>query len=390
PLSPSVARATVRVAPDALPQDDAYHFVLAPGSDLPVLVLEDGPSRGRSLYLERALAIGHRPRFRVQTKDVGQLRSDDLVPGLLVVLNDSVPAAAAARLLHEFVERGGGLLVVLGDPAAGPWPAEAAGLLPGGLGPAVDRSSDWGATLAYVDYGHPIFELFRGPHSGDFSSARFFRYRGLEAASGVLARFDDGAPALASRTAGKGRVLVWTSSIDTSRNDLALQPVFLPFLHQLVRYASSYTESPVSYTVGDALDLSRVGPPGASGITVVDPAGERARLAERAPGVELTAPGFYEVRPEAGGALLAVAAVNADRAESDLTTMDPEELAAAVTRADGNDRGVRREAGLSTADEESRQALWRYVLMAALLLLAAETVLSNRLTAQARAQVRVP
>jgi Aerotolerance regulator N-terminal/von Willebrand factor type A domain len=390
PLPPSVARATVRLAPDALPEDDAFHFVLAPGSDLPVLVLEDGPSRGRSLYLERALAIGHRPRFRVQTKDVAQLRSDDLAPGLLVVLDDSVPTPAAARLLHDFVERGGGLLVVLGDPAAGPWPAEAASLLPGGLGPAVDRSADWGATLAYVDYGHPIFELFRGPHSGDFSSARFFRYRGLDAASGVLARFDDGAAALASRAIGKGRVLAWTSSIDTSRNDLALQPVFLPFLHQLVQYASGYAESPVSYTVGDALDLSRVARPGGGAVAILDPAGLRSPLAERASGVELTAPGFYELRPAAGGALLAVAAVNADRAESDLTTMDPEELAAAVTRADGGARGVRTGPALSTADEESRQALWRYVLMAALLLLAAETVLSNRLTAQARAGVRVP
>jgi len=43
PLPPAVARATVRVTPDALAQDDAFHFVLAPGGDLPVLVLENGP-----------------------------------------------------------------------------------------------------------------------------------------------------------------------------------------------------------------------------------------------------------------------------------------------------------------------------------------------------------
>ena len=102
-----------------------------------------------------------------------------------------------------------------------------------------------------------MFELFRGPHSGDFSSARFFRYRKLDAKEGVLSRFDDGAVALAGRSVGKGRVVVWTSSIDTAWNDLALQPVFLPFLHQLARHTASHVESPAWHTVGEALDLSR-------------------------------------------------------------------------------------------------------------------------------------
>src|SRR3981081_4603931 len=71
-----------------------------------------------------------------------------------------------------------------GAPAPGQ--GEAPSLLRGPLGAAADRSADWGATLAYLDYGHPVFEMFRGPHSGDFSSARFFRYRRLEAKDGVL------------------------------------------------------------------------------------------------------------------------------------------------------------------------------------------------------------
>ena len=45
---------------------------------------------------------------------------------------------------------------------------------------------------------------------------------------------------------------------------------------------------------------------------------------------------------------------------------------------------------LSTDVQETRQALWRYLLMAAFLLLAAETVLSNRMPARARALVKEP
>jgi hypothetical protein len=392
PLPPAVARATVRVTPDALAQDDAFHFVLAPGGDLPVLVLENGPPRGRSLYLQRALAIGHRPRFRVELKDVAQLRPEDLHPGMLVVLNDAPPpGGAVGKRLREFVERGGGLLVVLADrstPAA--WPADAASLLPGPFGAAVDRSADWGATLAYVDYGHPVFDLFRGPHSGDFSSARFFRYRKLDAKEGVLSRFDDGAVALAARTAGKGRVLVWTSSIDTAWNDLALQPVFLPFLHQLARYSASHTESPASHTVGEALDLSRDAALQKDGATTLTPTGERSRLPAGSKGLELTEPGFYEVRASAGGPALQVAAVNVDRAESDLAAMDPEELAGAVTHQGRGAAATRAEPALTTDEQESRQALWQYLLMAAFLLLATETVLSNRLSTRARSLVRTP
>jgi hypothetical protein len=387
PLPPGTARATVRVAPDALAEDDAFHFVLAPGGDLPVLALENGPPRGRSLYLQRALSIGHRPRFRVEAKDVAQLRAEDLAPGMLVVLNDAAPPAGATAVrLREFVNAGGGLLVVLGEQsAASAWSGETAGLLPGPFGPAVDRSAEWGATLAYVDYTHPVFEIFRGPHSGDFSTSRFFRYLRLDARDGVLARFDDGAPALAAKDVGKGRVMVWTSSLDTSWNDLALQPVFLPFLHQLVRYTARHVDTPASYMVGEALDLSREPLLRKGDAAALSPTGERTRLASGTAGLELQAPGFYELRPAAGGAPFQVAAVNVDRAESDLAAMDPEELVAAVHRGAPGGPGPRAEPALTTDERESRQGLWWYLLMAALVLLAAETMVSNRLASRVSA-----
>jgi hypothetical protein len=391
PLPPTAARATVRVDPEALPADDAFHLVLAPGGDLPVLVLENGPPRGRSLYVERALAIGHRPRFRVEVKDAAQLHPDDLSPGMLVVLDDAPPPAGPARRrLREFVEKGGGLLVVLGEKTAAlAWSGEEPPLLPEPPGPVVDRGADWGGTLAYLDYDHPVFELFRGPHSGDFSSARFFRYRSLPAREGVLARFDDGGVALASRALGRGRVLVWTSPLDTSWSDLALQPVFLPFVHELVRYAAGHVLSPASHTTGEALDLSREPALARGDAVVIGPSGRRSPLPRGTKALELAEPGFYEVRATPDGAALAVAAVNVDRAESDLAAMDPEELASAVTRP-GPGAGVEAaaEPALTTGEHETRQALWRYVLMAALLLLATETVLSNRLPPRARDHAR--
>ena len=46
------------------------------------------------------------------------------------------------------------------------------------------------------------------------------------------------------------------------------------------------------------------------------------------------------------------------------------------------------EPAATTDEQESRQALWQYLLMAAFLLLATETVLSNQLSPRARARVK--
>src|SRR5690606_19437425 len=158
----------------------------------------------------------------------------------VVVLNDvSFPSGETGRRLRAFVEAGGGLIMALGE-RAGTGGSDAADVVPGTPGRTTDRAGA-GATLGYIDYSHPVFELFRGPRSGDFTSARFFRYRPVQppADARVLARLDDGTPALVERRVGEGKVLLFASTLDTYWNNLALQPVFLPFVHQVVKYAAS-------------------------------------------------------------------------------------------------------------------------------------------------------
>ena len=75
----------------------------------------------------------------------------------------------------------------------------------------------------------------------------------------MLARFDDGAPALVERAVGDGKLVVWASSLDAYWTNLPLQPVFLPFVHQLGKYAGRYADPRPSFVAGDVLDLSRHG-----------------------------------------------------------------------------------------------------------------------------------
>src|SRR5690606_8724018 len=89
------------------------------------------------------------------------------------------------------------------------------------------------------------------PRSGDFTAARVFQYRPLSGSSRVLARFGDGGAALTEEPVGRGRVLVWSTTMDSRWNDLVLQPVFLPFVHQLVKYAAGYSPAQPWQVVGD-------------------------------------------------------------------------------------------------------------------------------------------
>jgi hypothetical protein len=396
---PSTAtRGTVRITHDSLPQNDAFNFTLAPGEAVSVLIVEPSkPRTNQSLYVSRALAIGDRPAFHVDVKPDDALRVQDLASRSLVILDEvAPPAGAIGTRLREVIAAGTGLLVVPGDVAPARWSAEWRALMPASLGAVVDRTRDAGATMASLDYGHPVFELFSAPRSGDFSTAHVFRYRQLVAPgdTGVIARFDDGAPALIEKSAGAGKVVMWASSVDDYWTDLPLQPVFLPFVHELAKYAGRYGESRAWFQAGDVLDLSRHGeltapfaadPSAGAGDTKLvleSPAGLRTPLTASGDGhlATLAEQGFYELRGlgTAAGSGRPIA-VNVDPKESDLTHFDPKELVAAVTAAPGP--GVTGVGQASApADLERGQTLWWYLLVVALLLMAAETVLSNRLS----------
>jgi len=379
-------RGVVRLEPDALPQDDAFRFLLEPGRGLGVLVVErEGARSAESLFLRRALAIGDRPRFDTRLRRLSALRLTDLDGASVALLNDAPwPPGRLGEALTRFLDEGGGVIAVLGprtDPRG--WAGPAAELLPGPLeSRPVDRAGDWSGTLASLDYDHPVFELFGRPRSGDFSEARFMRYRSLTIDRGtVLARFDDGAAALVEVPHGEGRLLFWTSSLDTLWNDLPLQPVFLPFLQRLVTYAAAHAESPAWRRVGDVLELPEGD--GAEWIGTA-PDESRVRLGSEERFLPLTEAGFYELRPadESQARSPLTVAVNADPTESDLSSSDPEEFAGSLTRL--GSEGAAAAAATSPGEAQRRQRLWWVVLLLALLVLATETVLSNLLSREVR------
>ena len=387
----------VHITPDSLTPDDVLNFTIAPDEAVPVLIVEPtNPRENQSLFLSRALAIGDRPSFRIDVKRVDALTPRDFDGRALVVLDEvAPPTGPVGARLRTLIDGGGGVVVAPGGSRTETWPAEWRALLPT-VGQTIDRTNDAGGTLSSVDYAHPIFEIFNAPRSGDFSTARFLRYRALTTQPGmtVLARFDDGSPALVERLVGRGKLLTWASSLDSYWTNLPLQPVFLPFVHQLGKHAGRYADPRPWFTAGEVLDLSRHGEltaPFLSGraadstteLVLEAPSGQRERVTAGGTNhmITLREQGFYELRgrdtPVGSGRPIAV---NVDPAESDLSHLDPQDMVVAVTAVNGQRQPGSDVIASTPQEQEQRQKVWWYLLLGALLLMGLETMLSNRLS----------
>ena len=251
------------------------------------------------------------------------------------------------------------MLVVAGSRAA--WPP--ARRLPG-VSATLSIVRGGGGRLSGLEYGHAVFAPFRAPRSGDFSAARFFGYRRLDPARTRGARpLRRRHSRRSSSGVGRGRVLVWTRR-STFWNDLALKPVFLPFVHQLVRTLAAYHEKPSSITVGQVAAPGR-GPDAGRPRVAWNPAGRTSAGPTSGDALAVTVPGFYEVRPMVGRRPPNLVAANVDLAESDVAAMDP---------ADDCDRGGCRQRGWGgrhrlprscpTRPKNSANAWWWYLLFA--------------------------
>jgi hypothetical protein len=95
--------------------------------------------------------------------------------------------------------------------------------------------------------------------------------------------------------------------------------------------------------------------------------------------MELMEQGFYELRDQENRPV-AVVAANVDPAEADLTPMDPKEIQVAAVGAPAGADGAQAAGVPLTAEaQEKNQRLWWYLLLAGILLLGTDTLLSNRM-----------
>ena len=369
-------RGSITIDTDALPADDTLHFAFTADDAVRVLlVAPDDATAEETLFFERALAVGRSPLIRIERVRAGRFDAKALAGASLVLLWDAPPpSGSAANALTAFVQRGGGVVVVAGRRY--PAKVSASPLMPASVTGNADRVSDRGGSLGDVRLDHPLYAAFRDAPAA-LNAARFLRYPRFEPAVGseVIARFDDGLPAVVERREGLGRIVLLGTSLDIRSGDFPLQPAYLPFLQRLVLYTSGRDATSLWRATGQSWLL----PGTLREAAVSTPDGAIIRPAPDTVGstVALRESGVYalyegRVQGEPAGLL----AVNAPSNESDLTAVDPRELLL----------GVRQSAATANASNdvptpeeiEGRQRMWRILLAAAALLLIAETIVANR------------
>ncbi len=382
---------------DGIALDDTFRFVIEPSQAVDVLILQSpGAPRSRSLFLRQALTLSVDPPIRVTTLGASSATPEQIRSADVIVLNDvAAPGGTVGAALADHVQAGAGLVVAAGARVnARTWPQLTTDPLPGSLADVADRARGTGASLTTVDSDHPVFEVFRAPRSGDLAAGRIYRYRRMEPApeASVIARYDDGAPAMIEGSFGDGRVLVWTTSLDRTWNDLPVQPVYLPLVQRIVLYASEFQSEPAWRRVGEELELARAVGEEADDFdrrewSVETPAGERRIVEASGAGqgsLRLDEAGYWEIDAGREDDDLRVVAVNTRVAESDLAAIPAEELLAAVSVDADSTTLAQSAATADPAARERRQAGWRYLMVAAGLILILEAALANRKTGYAR------
>ena len=267
--------------------------------------------------------------------------------------------------------------MVLGDRRVGP-PTEPTGC-PALVGTIGGSHARRGGALADLDYGHPIFELFRRRAAATSRRRGSFGYRALTAARRPCWRASMAAAGAGRAPAGRGRVLVWTSTLDYW-NDLALKPVYLPFVHQLGRHFAGTASQPPWLTVGQVLDpqnrtagdssgnqATTEQPKPASAKVALTPDGRRVPFGtrDRPALLELDEQGFYEVRSVTDASVRPFSvAVDLDASESDLTRMDSGKRARGRGGGQCRSRGCRERGAGDAGAARGRAAAGRLVVLA--------------------------
>jgi hypothetical protein len=355
--------------------------------------------QGMQYYLRLAVANDPLRQIDIRNFEAGKTVEAlaEPVPRLAVVAQ-----AAAEDLRHalgSFVERGGTLLCVPPDREAAislfTWFDDV------DLSADTNRAGSEYLLLGDIDFTHPLFAPFAGPRYGDFTKIHFWKHRHVvvkaPGTTSVVARFDNGDPAVFVRGLGKGRIYALTSGWNPDDSQFALSSKFVPFIAALLDQACGDIQGSASVAVHHPVALPaasgseayvvqvpadiETGGKKTGGKKISLPAGTHSFTETDRPGIFNARAGIMGAGTLGAGALEWPFAVNLADAESNTAPLELEQL---------GQLGVRMGVGLSRAERtervrqqrdtelESRQKVWRWLIVAAVGLLIVETWWAGR------------
>ncbi len=368
---------SLRLSGDAQEFDNALYLAAHLREDATILYVgPDAPDDpdGLLYYLGRVFEATPRRGVKVEARSPAApltIEPGRAVP-LVVLAAETSPANVAS--LRRFADGGGTVLVVVTAPGR----ATSLAALAGTPAPDVEAAAPRGdVMLGEIAFDHPLFAPFSGPQFNDFTKIKFWKYRRIPTAAlgeaRVLARFENGDPAVIEKTLGKGRLVILASGWSPADSQLARSTKFMPLMSGLLAGPSSNADVSANVLVHDDVPL----PEGA--VAVRKPDGSATTLA---PGSRAfsgaDAPGLYSIDTSRGPRAFAV---NLGPSESKTAPLEPEaleqfgcRLVKGATRVEAERE---RERQMKNAELEGRQKLWRPLILAAMATLIVETWLAG-------------
>ena len=366
----------IRVAGDNFSDDNSYYFTVDVLPKINVLLVNGEASDNwfddEGHWFGLAVSSTDSSPFSLETIDPTELsaaamRQSDVV----ALLNVGQLTSSQAAALSEYVVNGGSLLIAPGDRVdervfnqqlgeISPARLEQGGLL----------GRDDYLVIADYDRRHPILR----PLGSDWS-ARFqghWRLTPSEDAN-VLMQFDNTEAALVERDIGEGKILLFASSLDLEWNNLALQGLFLPFVHETLRHLVRSEMGQSAYEIGDSISLEQFASD--TEVSVSDADGRSVSL-EANNLQRATSPGLFTAT---SGAVSSRYAVNILPEESNFTRVATSTLYDAVVNPDTSPLQSREAQTTQLIEElENPQRLWWWILTLVMVLLLVEVLVANR------------
>lgn len=348
-----------RLAHDSLAADNHRWLSLAVREAIKVLCVEGKFGAARNVALALSPDNTASSHIQVTTGSENALLEEDLHQYDAVFLsNVGRFAAAEAKLLEEYVQAGGGLVIFLGDQVQpenyNRW-----------LGARDDRPNLLGCTLGAaavtdeytvdpLNYEHPLLEVFRGNEQAGLLTTPIWKYfrvtsSATEATQTALA-LQNGDPLITTAQHGAGRtILIATAATSDSMDRNVTPPTpwtawpawpsFPPSIQQMLEYAIGGAQQAKTILVGETIEGSFPLDSTSSAMTIEDPASQRQRVSVRSPqapnrwvfsGTHRS--GLYRVRTLSDDKLLGLFAVNVNTRESQLAQLDSRELPSQLQR----------------------------------------------------------
>ena len=356
-MTPGPYVATVSVDGDALDADNQRMAPCDVFEQVSILLLADPPDRANpwdaAFFLSLALTpqetrtVVAKSPIHVERRAPKEAVSIDPLKYNIVFcadLHSMTPDTLKALL--NYVNAGGRLVVFAGEWAAGgqsPFYGDRALFGWKFTGQwAVKGVEDEPLTMNLPDMAHPLFRALADDPAINFQSTQFYRHitvapASLDQNSQVVASLSDEAPYLLEKRYGTGSVLCFTVVPTPEWSSLPTQPMFLPLIHELVKYGLSGAGAgarveQVSQGFEIPLPVASGQPPTMA--TLSDPDGVRATLPLKRDVSKLTVPalerpGLHTIELRYGASphieRLRVVA-NVDPAEGDLTRAEDEKL----------------------------------------------------------------